>query len=339
MDAIALRLVLPIALFGLVPLVAVAAPAFGTRIAAAAPAARPSVLRFDPPTLDLGEMIAGQPKTASLTVTNTGTAEVTVRSMKGGCGCTRLTEPPKDAIAPGESFSVEVTVDPGMRTGIELRKPVHVVLADGTSQTMYVVGRVKTVILVDPQAIDVAAAIESSVSSPAKAVEGSAQAAQVSIESVDRAPFRVTGSSPAGILTVLAGETPSTGFELVFDHEAWRKAGRPASVSLSTDRADAREIAIPIKASDAVAMFRLPRSKGIPKAATSADAAQDTLIRAIDAGLPRGGLSKQFRMRLHRESGMLFVHGTASDLDAVRAAVRALPASSDVRESQPLPRG
>lgn len=339
MHAIVSRIVFSIALSGLASLAGGAAPASGRSIAPAAAAAQSSVLRFEPPTLDLGEMIAGQPKTASLTVTNTGTAAVTVRSMKGGCGCTRLTEPPKDAISPGASFSVEVTVDPGMRTGIELRKPVHVVLADGSTQTMYVVGRVKTVILVDPEAIDVAAAIEAGVSSLAKAVEGSAQAAQVSIESVDRAPFRVTGSNPAGILTVLAGETPSTGFELVFDHEAWRKAGRPASVSLSTDRADAREIAIPIKASDAVAMFRLPRSEGGRAAAKSADAVQDTLIRAIDAGLAQDALSTQFRMRFHRESGMLFVHGTASDLDAVRAAVRALPASSDVRESQPLPRG
>lgn len=339
MHATASRIVFSIALFGLSSVAGVAAPASGTPVAAAAPVAQSSVLRFDPPTLDLGEMIAGQPKTATLTVTNTGAAAVTVRSMKGGCGCTRLTEPPRDAISSGASFSVEVTVDPGMRTGVELRKPVHVVLTDGTTESMYVVGRVKTVILVDPEAIDVAAAVEASVSTPAKAAEGSNQAAQVSIESVDRAPFRVTGSNPAGILTVLAGEAPSTGFELVFDHEAWKKAGRPASVSLSTDRVDAREIAIPIKASDAVAMFRLPRGEGGRTAATSGDAAQDALIRAIDAGLPRDALSKQFRMRLHRESGMLFVHGTVSDLDAVRAAVRALPSSSDVRESRPLPRG
>jgi hypothetical protein len=39
-------------------------------------------------------------------------------------------------------------------------------------------------------------------------------------------------------------------------------------------------------------------------------------------------------MRLHRESGMLFVHGTTEELDAVRAAVRALPASAGVRESR-----
>jgi hypothetical protein len=42
-------------------------------------------------------------------------------------------------------------------------------------------------------------------------------------------------------------------------------------------------------------------------------------------------------MRLHRETGMLFVHGTPEDLAATREAVRALPPSSAVRESGEAP--
>jgi hypothetical protein len=42
-------------------------------------------------------------------------------------------------------------------------------------------------------------------------------------------------------------------------------------------------------------------------------------------------------MRLHRESGMLFVHGDAADVDAVRVAVRTLPADAGVRESKGEP--
>jgi hypothetical protein len=34
---------------------------------------------------------------------------------------------------------------------------------------------------------------------------------------------------------------------------------------------------------------------------------------------------------------MLFVHGSDEDLSAVREAVRTLPASSNVRESAPMP--
>jgi len=70
---------------------------------------------------------------------------------------------------------------------------------------------------------------------------------------------------------------------------------------------------------------------------TSIEAAQNALIQRIDAGLASTERSPQFAMRLHRESGMLFVHGTADDLDAVRAVVRTMPASSGVRESRPTP--
>jgi hypothetical protein len=42
-------------------------------------------------------------------------------------------------------------------------------------------------------------------------------------------------------------------------------------------------------------------------------------------------------MRLHRESGMLFVHGSVEELKAVRKAVKALPADSGVRESTEAP--
>jgi hypothetical protein len=40
-------------------------------------------------------------------------------------------------------------------------------------------------------------------------------------------------------------------------------------------------------------------------------------------------------MKLHRETGMLFVHGTVAEVDAVREAVRTLPASAGIRESHP----
>jgi hypothetical protein len=38
-------------------------------------------------------------------------------------------------------------------------------------------------------------------------------------------------------------------------------------------------------------------------------------------------------MRLHRESGMLFVHGSDEDIAAVRDSVRSLPSPNLVRES------
>lgn len=279
-------------------------------------------LRFDPPTLDLGEMIAGQPKSAMLTITNASDAPVTISSMKGGCGCTTLGAHPTEAIPAGASFSVEVTVDPGMRTGISLRKPVYVKLADGRAETMHVVGSVKTVIAVTPEQIDAVGPL-------AEAIAG------LALESVDGAPFRVTGSTPSDLVVAQRPDGASGRFEIALDLGAWERAGRPPTVMLLTDRADARRLAIPVKFADAVAMFRLP----VAQVGSARDeSVQDALLRDIDAGIPASSRSKQFRMRLHREAGMLFVHGTAADLDLVRAAVRSLPPSREVRESAPSPK-
>jgi hypothetical protein len=286
-------------------------------------ATQSAALRFDPTTLDLGEMLAGQPRTATLTVTNTGAEAVTIASMKGGCGCTTLSAHPPEPIAAGASFSVEVTVDPGMRTGISLRKPVYVKLADGRVETMHVVGRVKTVIAVTPDQVEAVGSVAGATAS-------------VTLASVDGAPFTVTGAAPSGIVTTPQPTGASSRIELALDLEAWERAGRPSTVLLSTDRADARQVAIPVKFADAVAMFRLPAA-GL--GSRQDESAQDALVREIDARISAKSRSEQFRMRLHRESGMLFVHGTASDLDAVRAVVRSLPPSSGVRESVSPPKG
>jgi len=290
---------------------------------AAAPAAEATALALAPATLDLGEMIAAQPKSAPLTITNTGNASITIASLKGGCGCTTITGTPTEAIAPGASFTVQVTVDPGMKTGIELKKPVHLVLTDGRAQTMQVVGRVKTVVKVSPEVVEM---------SP----KGESKAPAVSLSRMDTAPFRVTGATPAGVIAMPSDDKSAKSHELQVDAKAWEKAGRPTAITLTTDQPDAPKVAVIIKASEAVTMFRLPAPDG-ESDQTSTEAAQDALIQRIDAGLVSVQRSPQFEMRLHRETGMLFVHGSEDDLDAVRAVVRTLPASSGVRESRPTP--
>jgi hypothetical protein len=161
------------------------------------------VLKFSPATLELGELVIGTPGKGTLTITNASDTPITIEAIKAGCGCTKVSDPPKGPIAPGASFTVDVTLDPG--TAHEVESPV--------------------------------------------------------------------------------------------------------------------------------ALFRLPAVPADAADRAAAEAGQDGVIRAIDAGLAPGTRSPEFRMRLHRESGMLFVHGTTEELDAVRAAVRALPASAGVRES------
>jgi hypothetical protein len=94
---------------------------------------------------------------------------------------------------------------------------------------------------------------------------------------------------------------------------------------------------VPVKASEAVAMFRLPSAAESDPNRQEIWVAQDALVNRIDAGLPASVRSEDFRMRLHRESGMLFVHGSAEALKAVRKAVKALPPDSGVRESTGAP--
>ena len=74
-------------------------PAEGVVATSPAPA-EGAVLRFDPPTLDLGEMLAGQRKTAVLTVTNVGNAPVTIASMKGAVAARRWGPIPRTCLQP-----------------------------------------------------------------------------------------------------------------------------------------------------------------------------------------------------------------------------------------------
>lgn len=231
-----------ILLAGLAAATAVAAPLDGAGQASPVPAAAPAVpaprmLSFAPETIEFGEVDPGKPVTAKLTITNVSDAPITVEGIKGGCGCTTVSAPPKEPVAPGASFTVDVTMDPGTKPGVALVKPVYVTVAGGAVESMQIKAKVK---------------------------------------------------------------------------------------------------GTPVPAAEKVTLFRLPVPAGQADRA-SVERTQDGLIREIDARVTADARSAQFRMRLHRESGMLFVHGDAADIDAVRAAVRALPAGAGVRESQGEP--
>jgi hypothetical protein len=199
-------------------------------------AAAPRTLRFSPEVLELGELTVGVPATARVTVTNAGSAPVAIESVKAGCGCTTVSAPPTGPVAPGASFTLDITLDPGTKGGIELSKAVHFTLSGGTVETMQVKGRVKA---------------EDGTGTPGKKV----------------------------------------------------------------------------------VMFRLPAAASGGERHGATEAEQDALLVAIDRGLAGSARSESFRMRLHRESGMLFVHGSEEDVAAVRESVRLLPSPNLVRES------
>ena len=203
-------------------------------------ATAPQLLSFSPAVLDLGEMTVATPKTATVTVTNASDRPVTIEGIKAGCGCTKVSDAPKGPVAPGATFTLDITLDPGKKGGIDLAKAVHFTLGGGTVETMQIKGRVK----------------------------------------------------------------------------ADENAGEPGPK---------------------VVMFRLPAAAAGDGRRGAAEAEQDALLASIDRGLAGSARSGEFRMRLHRESGMLFVHGSDEDIAAVRDSVRALPAGSQVRESAGTP--
>jgi hypothetical protein len=279
-----------------------------------------AALRFSPAVLDLGELTIGTAGEGVMTVTNAGGAPVAIAAIRPACGCTKVSSAPTGEIAPGESFAIAVSLDPGKKPGANLVRSVHVALVDGSVETFEITARVRTVIAIEPAVLEVAAS-------------GDAAVGAISLASIDGADFALTGAVPAGVLSAARTRSVDGVVTLALDAAEWERAGRPTTVVLATDRRDAPELIVPIRSTEAVAMFRLPAATGEGARRARLEARQGALLREIDAGLGGASMSSGFRMRLHRESGMLFVHGTARDLDAVRTAVAALPGSSGVRES------
>jgi hypothetical protein len=228
---------------------------------------------------------------------------------------------PTGTIAPGGSITVDVTVDPGKQGGVELVKPLYVTFAGGRVESVEIKGRVRAVATLTPSTIEAFDAVTAS--------------QRLVIESVQGQTFRVSSAAPAGVIALPQSPSPSARFELPFNFEAWVKAGRPATLVVTTDLLGASEIVVPIRSAEVVVMFRIPAAAGNDASRGDLEATQASILRQLDAALASEGRSSQFRMKLHRETGMLFVHGTVAEVDAVREAVRTLPASAGIRESHP----
>lgn len=305
-------------------LVALAALLILPRVDAAPDRAPPSVLTaataprapiaFDPPVLDLGEMVPGRPKSAMLTVTNRSDQPVAVDAIVASCGCTTVAGAPSGRIPPGGSFAMRVTLDPGLRSGAVVSRAITVRLTDGSVATTRVRGVVLPVVCVSPEVVDATLPIAGAT-------------AIVRLERADGHTFRVLEVEPGGIVAL--PDEDAVEHSLRVDLAAWHRAGRPAALTVRTDAADAESIVVPIRSASAVAMFRLPAPlDGIEREA--AVRAQDAILLAVDERIAERG--PDFALRLHRESGMLFVHGSDDDVAAARRILRSLPRDAGVRE-------
>jgi len=185
---------------------------------------QPAVLAFDPPSVEFGPMYVGKTRHASVKVTNSSDAPVMMSRIIPGCPCTKASDPPKEPLPPGASFTIDVSLDGGDYGGAKLRKVVNFLIEGRQTEFLWLHGDVQKVIAVNPQVVDAR-----------KAADG--DTLKVMLESARFVDFTVTGVEPAGIVTF--GKDPSTEHELSIDVAALKAAGMPTKLTVATDHPDA----------------------------------------------------------------------------------------------------
>lgn len=185
---------------------------------------QPTVLAFEPPTVEFGPMYVGKTRHASVTVTNSSDTPVMISRTIPGCPCTKASDPPKEPLAPGASFTIDVSLDGGDYGGAKLRKVVNFLIDGRPTEFLWLHGDVQKVIAVNPQVVDAR-----------KATDG--DTLKVMLESARFVDFTVLGVEPSGIVTY--GNEPSTEHELSIDVTALKAAGMPTKLTVTTDHPDA----------------------------------------------------------------------------------------------------
>lgn len=217
--------------------------------APAADATQPTALAFDPPSVEFGAMYVGKTRHAKVKVTNSSADPVTISNAIPGCSCTKVSEVPKEPLAPGASVTIEVSLDGGDYGGTKLRKVVNFLIDGRPTEFLWLNGEVQKVIGVTPQVLDVR-----------KATDG--DTLKVRLESARFMDFTVRGVEPVGI--VMCGTEPSTEHELSIDVAALKAAGMPTKLTVTTDHPDADTIFV---------LLRVPPRAAAQDGAASAPAA------------------------------------------------------------------
>ena len=222
--------------------------------AAAAVARRPGpAFRFEPETLDYGDMVVDVQARGTIRMVNVTDAPVRIERSVPSCGCTALGTP-REAIAPGEAAEIEITMQPGSTPGIRMSKNITFVIEGYEPQVYTVGGNVTAFVLVTPNIVNAPADPQS---------PGELEQGLVRIASNDGVPFVVTAAAPA-IFPSLPQEA-ATEHELRIDWELWEQLRRLPRVTLSTDHPKAPTVAFTVRRS-----VRDPRAPQAPTPTTAA---------------------------------------------------------------------
>jgi ankyrin repeat protein len=188
-------------------------------------------IKFSPDPLDLGELTAGVAKTATVTLMNESEEAVTITKAIPGCGCTTLGWP-KDPIPPGGSADIDITLKPGPKQGIRLKKRVTFQIEGHPSQVLNVEGDVAAYVTIKPDIISARA-------------EDANMSEDIVLASADGIPFKVIGIDPPVVLD--ADKESSLEHTMHLDWEAWEAANRPVKIAFKTDHPKASQVTALVK--------------------------------------------------------------------------------------------
>jgi len=95
---------------------------------------------FDKTNHNFGELVQGNPATATFKMKNDGTEPLMITAVSTSCGCTAPVFP-KEPLKPGKSGEIKLTYD--AKTPGFFKKSAQVKTQDGKIHTLYIEGEVK----------------------------------------------------------------------------------------------------------------------------------------------------------------------------------------------------
>ncbi len=228
-----------------------------------------SSFQISPPSLQLGMMQPGVPKSGKVTITNTGTEPIQIKKAVASCGCTTPNWP-KEPIGPGESADIDITLKPTLKQGQKLSKRVTLTMMDGGAPMVIPVeGEVGLYVAMSPDFLD-ASNLES------------ADQKMVVLESADETPFAIISVEPPVVDGM--GADKSLRHELTMNWEKWEAGGRRPSLKFLTDHPNAPELSMTVRR--AIVPSR-PEMNTPPRVATSrlVAAAQANNLEGVKAAI------------------------------------------------------
>ena len=186
---------------------------------------------FEPSVLDLGEMQADVPKAGVVKLRNVSSAPVKVLKAIPGCGCTTVGAP-QDPIQPGEAAEIEITMKPGPKPGVNMRKSVTFQLEGYSPIVLTVQGDVAAYVTIEP---DVIAAPKG----------GETTEQKIALKSVDGQSFSIKGANPPILASIPADAALEHTLDI--DWGKWEAQGRAMKLSVDTTHPKAPSLSVMIK--------------------------------------------------------------------------------------------